>query len=548
MHLADQLPLISPAHGVASEAVALPGAPPAGCRVTFVISSLRLGGSERVVSILANNWAARGWPVTVLTLNHGREPPAFDLHPSVHHLRLKRGEHWGWDPYGTCIRSLANLGSLLNNRLFRWVRSRIFRDLAGEQVAGFSRLKSTLRYLRYAANWLGRRVWTGVRNSWRRMVKALPTFSLSINRGVGFVRRVAGRALRRAYRLGKTGLHTVHAHWFAFEDYCWQRQFMGRRLAKLFVWISELLPSPLRWEQSLIQDIRAAIVSTGPEIVISFMAGNNIRAIRATSLLDVPTVISERSAPQRPFPRSAQLVALRGRMYPRADTLVVQTDSAGEFFKDMMNGKIDVIPNPVMPNSARGTAVVRRTNRLVAVGRLVHEKGYDRLIDSFDLIQERHRAWTVDIWGDGPLRSELEKLIRARGLEGRVILQGSTKEVDRILSQADVYVMTSRFEGFPNALCEAMASGLPSVAFDCPTGPGAIINNNINGILVSDGDIDGFASAMTELITNHEKRARLGNKAMEVTETFSVDRVMKRWDSVVERAIKRRVRVRKGPL
>ncbi|MCH2244480.1 MAG: glycosyltransferase, partial [Crocosphaera sp.] len=139
--------------------------------------------------------------------------------------------------------------------------------------------------------------------------------------------------------------------------------------------------------------------------------------------------------------------------------------------------------------------------------------------------------WSLIILGEGSFRSELECLSQSLDIVNSVHFLGRVKNPYEYLQQADIFVMSSRFEGFPNALCEAMACGLPVISTDCPSGPPEIIRDGIDGILVKNEDIEALAKAMTTLISDEEKRQKLGNAAKEITQRFDLDKIMGMWGS-----------------
>jgi len=164
------------------------------------------------------------------------------------------------------------------------------------------------------------------------------------------------------------------------------------------------------------------------------------------------------------------------------------------------------------------------------MGRLDHQKGFDLLIRAFAGLKENQRDWTVLILGEGPARIELEALRSNLRLDNRILMPGRIKNVHEVLQQADLFVMPSRYEGFPNALCEAMACGLPVICTDCPSGPREIIRHGIDGLLVANENIEALTSTMDQLMGSEAERNHLASRAPEVKQRFSLESVMQMWE------------------
>ena len=169
------------------------------------------------------------------------------------------------------------------------------------------------------------------------------------------------------------------------------------------------------------------------------------------------------------------------------------------------------------------------------MGRLAQQKGFDLLIEAFSRIANRHPQWSVKILGEGPARASLKRLIAEKGLSGRVVLAGWEPDPVSVLKQSDLFVLSSRFEGFPNALLEAMACGLPSISFDCPSGPAEIIRDTIDGLLVPAEDVEALASTMDRVLGDESLRQRLSAEAVHVVDRFSVEQYFANWDAVLRR-------------
>lgn len=192
------------------------------------------------------------------------------------------------------------------------------------------------------------------------------------------------------------------------------------------------------------------------------------------------------------------------------------------------SSKVFVIPNPVtaIPDTI---ANVERNHRIICVGRLHEEKGFDLLIESFAQIFEKCPGWNVVIYGDGSEKNKLEKQISDCGLKGRVSINPSTDSIYNEYLNSGLYVLCSRYEGFGLVLIEAMACGLPCISFDCPFGPREIIDNCKNGIIVENGNVRKMAYQMLWLINNTSRRVEMGKAARDSSFLYRKDNIMNRW-------------------
>lgn len=291
---------------------------------------------------------------------------------------------------------------------------------------------------------------------------------------------------------------------------------------------------------NVVAALRTAMVETRPDLVISFMDITNIRVLLAAHGLSLPVIVSERCDPKDNF-LGAGRELLRWRLYPRAAFLTALNPEALAHFTPMVGARGRVIPNAVRPPPGDGDqhAAVpgeTRAKTVVAMGRLSYEKGFDLLLYAFASVAARHADWRLRIFGEGPLRSELEALALRLGLSARVSFRGFTNEPAAEMRRADLFVLPSRSEGFGNVLTEAMACGLASVSFDCPTGPRHIIRDGVDGVLVPPGDVPALASTLERLMLDGAERARLASNAPEVLERFGEEKVMGMWERLVTAA------------
>jgi glycosyltransferase involved in cell wall biosynthesis len=202
--------------------------------------------------------------------------------------------------------------------------------------------------------------------------------------------------------------------------------------------------------------------------------------------------------------------------------------------------RIAVIPNPVLaPDSAASVAEIKAMlpNRyFVAMGRLSPEKGFDLLLDAFARVEPARDVHLVII-GAGPAEEKLKLAAEELGIAARVIFLGSLRDPFSIIKGALAFVLSSRFEGFPNSLCEAMAVGVPALAFDCANGPAEIIRPDIDGILVPAESVEALAAAMTRLAGDQALRERLAIRASEVIDRFSISRIADSWQVLFDHTV-----------
>lgn len=363
-------------------------APP---RLTLVISSLEMGGAERVMSELANHWVGRGWPVTMVMFSSDDMEPVFPLDPRVTQVRLD---------------------------LFRVSRSPV----------------------------------SAVFNNVRRVV-----------------------AMRRAIR------------------------------------------------------------ATRPDIVLSFMNKTNVLTVLALTGSRVPVIVSEHTAPEGTIKLPWRL--LREVAYRRATFIVMLTPDALARMSAGIRRRGRVIPNPLPDRFASrevSTDVVGVGPDdgpvIMGLGRLTPEKGFDLLIEAFARIADDWPTARLVIWGEGRERERLERVRAEHRLEDRVDLPGATSAPEEVLPTASVFVLSSRLEGLPMVLIEAMALGRAVVAADCDHGPRDIVRDGVDGLLVPVEDAPALADAIGRLLRDGGLRLRLASHAIEVRDRFAIAAVATQWE------------------
>ena len=220
------------------------------------------------------------------------------------------------------------------------------------------------------------------------------------------------------------------------------------------------------------------------------------------------------------------------RSYPGLDVLVALTEQDRQAYEKMLDGRVrlEVIPNTVHDVSGQPADLDSRT--VLAAGRLVHQKGFDMLIAAFERVHAAHPEWLLKICGGGELEGRLRAQVAERGLGQAVELAGPCADLPGEMERASIYALSSRFEGFPLVLLEAMGKGMAVAAFDCPTGPRDILDNHVNGLLVPPKDVDAFATALLELIQDDELRHRCGPAAAETAKQDTIDAIGPRWEAL----------------
>jgi glycosyltransferase involved in cell wall biosynthesis len=229
---------------------------------------------------------------------------------------------------------------------------------------------------------------------------------------------------------------------------------------------------------------------------------------------------------------------MRRLLYPLADAAVLQTETAADWARRYLDHtKLHVIPNfvdpPAISTREDDFDLSGTRNLITAAGRLTRQKGFDLLIEAFSMAAGDKPEWSLVILGEGEERRSLEDLADSLPVRDRVILPGRIRNIGQVMERSDMFVLSSRYEGFPNVLLEAMASGLPVIATDCPFGPAEIVRQNIDGMLVPNQDTETLAHAMRYLMENEEVRGRLASRSREVLDRFGREPIMYQWDILI---------------
>ncbi len=287
--------------------------------------------------------------------------------------------------------------------------------------------------------------------------------------------------------------------------------------------------------------IRAAIRTLNPDRIISFIDIMNITVLLAMTGRSIPIIVSERIDPTyHQIPDFYKW--LRLKFYPRAKAIVTQTTASRTYFPRHIQPFIQIIPNAVPPSPERHHVnhAPDKAFQFISVGRLSPQKDHETLIRAFARVIDTCASHPtimhipkLTIYGEGDLKRSLLSLIHSLNITGHVFLSGTTPHLSTALITADVFVFPSHYEGFPNALCEAMAAGLPVIASNC-SGNIDVVHDEVDGLLFPTGDVERLFSLMTDLMTNPEKRQRLGAQAFMLSERFDTNSIMKQWEDIVQ--------------
>ena len=298
-----------------------------------------------------------------------------------------------------------------------------------------------------------------------------------------------------------------------------------------------------------VRPLRELIESRRPDVVCGVGDAAGVLALLAARrLADPKVVVSVQNALSRKYetrhPTRLFLWRRMRRLYPRADRLVASSEGVAADVTRAIGcpaEKVEVIYNagwvPEEPGSERGSRGEGLGGggwRVVACGRLVEQKGFDLLLDAMASLRRTLSA-KLSILGEGPRRRSLERQVRRLGLGEHVRLPGVHPDPMAVMAQADLFVLSSRWEGFANVVVEAMASGTPVVATDCPHGPGEIVEDGVSGLLVPPGRSDRLAVAMARVLGDPDLARRLAAGGRERARTFSSEVAARRYGELFER-------------
>lgn len=269
------------------------------------------------------------------------------------------------------------------------------------------------------------------------------------------------------------------------------------------------------------------------DVLISFLAPFNILALVAHIGLKSKIIVADRNDP-RYVPTNRIVRQIRNVLYHYADGVVLQTTQNRDYFSDKIKANSIIIPNPIDLKEKVGIALrTPKENKIVSVGRLMPQKNQELLIRAFTQIHQKYPQYTLEIYGDGPYRGYLENVVSKLKMNDYIKLVGSSKRIFDDIANAELFVLSSNYEGMPNALIEAMCLGLPCISTKV-SGATDLIKSGVNGEIVDIGNLQELATVMADLLSRPEKRESYGKAAKLLNDKLAVEKVMNYWINFFE--------------
>lgn len=333
----------------------------------------------------------------------------------------------------------------------------------------------------------------------------------------------------------------------AYKMFMWVAKVLADRghEVTVFTFMSndvKKLPANIKWIKTdlehasifkKVKEARKWMLETSADISISFLLDANIINTLACLGTKTKSIICERNDPYKPHYYKLKLTKPLFRL---ADGAVFQLPKVAEYYS-MIKGHTAVIPNPVIPTSAKIElkSFEERENVIVSLGRYdIFQKRQDVLLNAFARFLKGHPDYMLKFYGDGPDEKRIKKLVKSLGISDNVVVGEITGHSAQVLSKSKFYVLTSDFEGIPNSLLEAMSIGLPCISTRCrPGGAEYLIEDGKNGLLVNTGDVEGLYQAMSK-IAETGIADRLGHEAKKVTECFYEERITDMWCEYIQ--------------
>jgi len=283
--------------------------------------------------------------------------------------------------------------------------------------------------------------------------------------------------------------------------------------------------------------IRKGIRALNPDVMIGMSHVMSAYVVFSTRFSGIKAIGTERNNPYT-YQNTPVMRCLRRFCSKSAEGFVFQTKRAMAFFPAGTQKKGAVIPNAVFNPLVNEMHIAGNRSKIItAMGRLTYQKGFDVLINAFAKIAADIPEYTLVIYGKGNDKDALERLVGEHGLAGRVLLPGTSPDAIKKVAGSSVFVLSSRLEGMPNALMEAMACGVPCISTNCPMGPEELIEDGVNGVLIPVDDVGALAESMLKILTDGDFAAKIAANAYKLRETHSIESVGELWLNYIDKII-----------
>lgn len=358
---------------------------------------------------------------------------------------------------------------------------------------------------------------------------------------VCYINKLSDGGAERVMSVIANGMVQLGHQVFMVTDYSTETEYPLDTAVKRTVLDGEFtgVSSKGRTQRTLrrIHKLRKICKEEDVDVVISFMSNSNFRAILATSFLKIKKVISVRVDPKIGY-KSKKIAVVAKLLYPVANGCVFQTQEAQAWFSACIQKKSRIILNPVSPSFLATQGQPLSEKRVVTCGRLVPQKRFDLLIDAFAQIADSHPEFVLEIYGTGDKEMQLREQICGLNKDTQIRLMGRCEDIPTAIKDASAFVLSSDFEGLPNALMEAMALGLPVISTDCGGGGArALIEDGVDGWIVPCGDAEALAKALDACLSDPAEAKGRGERAGRKAKSFSAECVVAQWEAYLKELV-----------
>lgn len=284
--------------------------------------------------------------------------------------------------------------------------------------------------------------------------------------------------------------------------------------------------------------LKKMISSFDYDVIISFLPEPSFLILSLKKLIKCPIIVSDRNDPNIEY-KGIRKNYLMKKLYPMADGFIFQTKDAQNYFENIIHKEYEIIANPVNDDFIVNSYVGEREKNIITVGRLEEQKNHLMLIKAFEKIRDKYKNYKLIIYGEGSLKTQLQDYISKNNLDNQIVLAGQIDNVKDKIYKDSLFVLSSNYEGMPNALIEAMCLGLPVISTDCPCGgPRSLINNKENGILVATGDEDEMSKAIDIVLSNKELSVKIAQNASKLSNEVSSEVINNKWLNFIKKIVK----------